>query len=186
MFEICIMKNLLISILTILAGASASAQMNWSPVTYSVKFSISHALGATATGKFSGLSASIVFVPEELAKSKIVATVDANTFYTGNKTRDNNIKAEKYLNATKYPKIAMESTKIVYASDGKGFVGYFDVKIRDKVKNIAVPFSFTQSGDKATFTGSFVINRLDFGVGESSYMLGDEATLNITVEAVKK
>lgn len=186
MFEICIMKNILISILTLVSGAFASAQTNWAPVTYSVKFSISHALGATATGKFSGLNASISFAPEELAKSKITASVDAGTFYTGNKTRDNNIKGEKYLNAPKYPKIIMESTKIVLASGGKGFIGYFDVKIKDKVKNILVPFSFTQSGDKATFTGSFVINRLDFGVGESSYMLGDEATLNITVEAIKK
>jgi polyisoprenoid-binding protein YceI len=186
MFEICIMKNILISILILITGSVASAQLNWSAVTYSVKFSISHALGATATGKFSGLSASIVFVPEELAKSKILATVDASTFYTGNKTRDNNIKAEKYLNATKYPKIAMESTKIVQALGGKGFIGYFDVKIKDKIKNIAVPFSFIQTGDKATFTGSVVINRLDFEVGESSYMLGDEATLDITVEAVKK
>jgi len=41
---------------------------------------------------------------------------------------------------------------------------------------IDVPFTFTEKGNTRAFKGSFKLNRLDFGVGDSSLILADEAT----------
>jgi polyisoprenoid-binding protein YceI len=60
------------------------------------------------------------------------------------------------------------------------------VTIKGKTKMISVPFTFTESNAKGTFKGSFTINRLDFGVGESSFVMGDDVSVKLTLNTTKK
>lgn len=176
-------KSITIYLLTF-TGFLAWNQTVWSVTSYSIKFSIDHALGATAEGKFSELSCTMLFAPKALDKSSMEATVASHTFYTGNATRDRNIKDEKYLNVAKFPTISMKSTKFV--ANETGYLGTFDLQIKGLTKKVTLPFTFTENGDKAVFQGSFNVNRLDFNVGESSVMLGDVLEVKVLLNAIKK
>lgn len=79
----------------------------------------------------------------------------------------------------------MRATLFGKEEDGS-FRGYFKLTIKGKTKDVLVPFTFTEKDGKAIIKGSFTINRLDFGVGESSMILSNNATIIIEVNATKK
>lgn len=171
-------------IFALLFTASIAIATSWTPSTASVKFYIKNA-GVTVDGSLSGLRASVTFDPADLANSSIYASVDTKTIKTGIDKRDAHLQKEEYFDATKYPKIEMTSTAIS-SKGGNNYNGTFNVSIKGKTKSVNVPFTFTETGDKGKFVGSFKINRLDFGVGESSWVLGDDVTVKISLTTTKK
>lgn len=170
--------SLIISTLSFYLGANAQ---NWKPVTAAITFKIKHSLGATAEGSFKGFAGSINFDPMNLASASIKATIDVKTINTGINLRDNTMRSDDYFDVEKYPRISMVSTKIEKTTKENEYVGYFNLTIKNVTKNIKFPFIFTQTNDKGTFTGTFSINRTDYKVGDKSALLGDTATIFITL-----
>ena len=171
-------STLLLVLLTLVALAATS----WSPTTGSVKFYIKNA-GITVDGSLSGLAASVKFDENDLANSSIYATVKVATIKTGIDKRDEHLRSSDYFDVEKYPKITLKSSSI--SKSGKGYLGNFDVTIKDKTKNIAVPFTFDNQGSTGTFKGTLKLDRLDFGVGESSIVLSDDVKVKITLNVKK-
>lgn len=161
----------------------ALAATSWAPTTGSVKFHIKNA-GITVDGSLSGISAAVTFDEDDLANSSIYASVKVNTINTGIGKRDEHLKAEEYFNAAKYPKIEMKSTSFTKTS--KGYNGVFNLTIKGKTKSVNVPFTFDNKGETGTFKGKLKIDRLDFGVGESSFVLSDDVKVDITLNVKKK
>jgi polyisoprenoid-binding protein YceI len=154
---------------------------NWKPVTAAITFKIKHSLGATADGSFKGFAGTIFFDAMNISTAAIKATIDAKSINTGINLRDNTMRSDDYFNVEKYPKISMVSTKIEKNIKENEYTGYFNLTIKNVTKNIKIPFNFVQNGTQATFKGSFAINRTEYGVGEKSALLGDTATITITV-----
>jgi len=168
-----------------LTGFTYRAQnTEWTVVSSTVSFKIKNA-GFTIDGKFGAVTATIVFDETKSSGNSIDAKIDSKTINTGNGTRDGHLKKEDYFGVDKFPKIQMKATLFGKEKDGT-FRGYFKLTIKDKTKDIAVPFSFTQKDGKGLFKGTFIINRLDYGVGESSMILSDNATITIEVNIIKK
>ncbi len=167
-----------LSLLTIVAIASNS----WYPTTGTVVFHIKNA-GITVDGKFSGIAASIKFDEDNLVNSSIFASVKAATINTGISKRDEHLKKADYLDVATYPKIEMSSTTL--AKTSTGYIGQFDVTIKGITKNVSVPFTFENQGKTGTFKGSLKLNRLDFSVGESSFILGDEVNITLMLRVKK-
>lgn len=159
------------------------AEAQWKVSTENIRFAIKN-LGITVDGVFSGLDASINFDPDNLNNSKITAAVKVKTIKTGISMRDDHLISSDYFNAKLYPEIKLVSTSFTKIS-GNSYKGFFNLTIKKTTKNISFPFTFTQNGDKGTFSGTFTINRRDFGVGGSSLTMGDNVTVNITVGVVK-
>lgn len=175
------MKKLNIILLLVLTAGVVLA-ITWSPTTASVLFYIKNA-GVTVDGSLAGLKASVQFDPNDLDNSRIYASVDVNTIKTGIGKRDSHLKQAEYFNAAKYPTIKMESNQ--FTRSGNTYLGRFLVKIKGKTKAYNVPFTFTEKGGKGTFKGEFSLNRLDFGVGESSFILDDDVRVKITLNTTK-
>jgi polyisoprenoid-binding protein YceI len=170
--------SLIISTLNFYFGANAQ---NWKPVTAAVTFKIKHSLGATAEGSFKGFAGSINFEPTNLSNASIKATIDVKTINTGINLRDNAMRSDDYFDVEKYPRISMVSTKIEKTTKENEYFGYFNLTIKNVTKNIKIPFIFAQTNNKGTFTGSFSINRTEYGVGDKSALLGNTATIYITI-----
>lgn len=160
----------------------ALAATSWTPTTGSVKFHIKNA-GITVDGKFSGIAAAIKFDENDLENSSIYASVKATTVNTGIGKRDEHLRKEEYFHVDKYPKIEMRSTS--FTKTAKGFNGQFDVTIKGKTKNISVPFTFDNQRSTGKFKGNLKLDRLDFEVGESGFVLGDDVKIDISL-SVKK
>lgn len=166
-------KTLFITVsLTLITVAATS----WLPTTGSVKFYIKNA-GITVDGSLSGISAAVKFDATDLANSSIYASVKVNTINTGIDKRDEHLKSKEYFDAANHPKIVMRSKS--FTKTAKGFTGVFDMTIRGKTKQLNVPFTFENNGKTGTFKGSLKLDRLDFGVGKSSFVLSDDVKVNI-------
>lgn len=154
----------------------------WKPITASITFKIKHSLGATADGSFKGFIGSFAFDPQHLASASIKASIDVKTINTGINLRDNTMRSDDYFDVEKYPKISIVSTKIEKSSKETEYNGYFNLTIKNITKAIKIPFTFTQNdNNQGIFKSSFAINRIEFGIGEKSALLGDVATINITI-----
>ena len=176
------MKKIQLIFLLLLVATTAIA-LSWTPKTGLVKFYIKNA-GVTVDGSLSGLKASVDFDPSNLASSRINASVNVSTIKTGIEKRDAHLKKAEYFDAAKYPKIEMTSTSFK-SKGGDNYSGTFNLKIKGKTKSITVPFTFKSEGNKGVFVGSFSIDRLDFGVGESSWVLGDDVKVKISLTTEK-
>ncbi len=162
---------------------SLQAQTVWKTTAAGVMFTIKNA-GLSVNGKFTGFTGDVTFSPESLNKAKIIASVDANTINTGIDSRNKHLRKEDYLNVTAYPAIVMQSKFFVKAVDGT-YRGYFKLTLKGVTKDVMIPFIFEESDNKGIITGSFKLNRLDYGVGGKSVVLSDEVTIAIKLNLEK-
>ncbi|HEY9195609.1 MAG TPA: YceI family protein [Mucilaginibacter sp.] len=169
-----------VTILAFLAFYSfAQSKVVSSEVTFKIKN-----LGFNVGGSFSGLNADINFKPAALAASSIEASVASNTVNTDNESRDNHLKSEDYFDAAKYPRITVKSVSFKHKS-GNNYTGVFNVTIKDKTKPVEIPFTYTETGNTATFKGDFQVLRTDFGVGGKNVILSNEANVSVAIGVSK-
>ena len=164
---------ILLLLVTSLAFAQGNATIGHSTITFQIKN-----LGINTHGTIGGLKAEAKFNPADLAASAIEATVDVNTINTDNESRDHHLKSEDYFDVAKYPKITLKSISFKHKG-GINYVGTFTLTIKDKTKQVEIPFTYSAD----SFKGEFKINRRDYGVGGGSLILSEEVT--IAIEAGK-
>lgn len=140
-----------------------------------VSFQIKNA-GLKVDGTFSGVESKIYFNAADLPNAKIDATVDVKTINTDINSRDNHLKKEEYFDIDKYPKMSLKLSS-VRALHNNTFEGNFELQIKSTKKNIVVPFTYSNK----TLMANFIINRRDFGVGGSSWILSDKVLIKIEV-----
>lgn len=141
-------------------------------------------VGIGVDGTLKGLKGNIKFDPKNLSASSFDVTVDVATINTDNTKRDNHLRNDDFFDAPKYPTIRIRTTKIS-SSGGNNHAASATLTIKNKSKNISLPFTAKPTSNGYTFTGSFTINRLDFGVGGSSLTMSDDVKVNLTVVAKK-
>lgn len=141
--------------------------------------------GISIDGSLKNFSGSIKFDPNNLAGSSISGSVDASTIDTYNTLRNNHLKEkEEFFNIAKYPKLSMKSTKI--EKTDTGFLGTFDLTMKETTKTIKMPFTVSAEGDKLVFKGSFVLNRRDWKVGGGTLGLSNDVTVSITLNTLSQ
>jgi polyisoprenoid-binding protein YceI len=141
-------------------------------------------MGVGVDGTIGGLQADVQFNAANLSSSTIGASVDANTINTDNSSRDDHLKGEDFFDVPHYPKISLKSVSFKHKS-GNNYMGTFTLTVKDKSKQIEMPFTFLEKENTVEFKGSFKINRVDYGVGSSSMVLSEEVAINIDCEQKK-
>lgn len=176
----------IIALLTGLATCiSLSAQL-YKPVEEksTVKFKIKNFGFNTVTGSFKGIQGTIRFLPENLAASAMDVTVDAKTVNTGINLRDNHLRKEEYFDVKKHPLIRFVSVRITPSSKTGTLFMFGKLTIKNVTRDISFPFTATEQDGGYLFNGEFKINRIDFGVGESS-SVSDNLTVVLNVFGAK-
>ncbi|MBI2722005.1 MAG: sodium-translocating pyrophosphatase [Bacteroidetes bacterium] len=129
------------------------------------------------------------------AGTKIYISIDAKSINTQNSYRDEHLQKEDFFDGSKHPKIIFEGSQIVKDSTGSEYPYKVtgNLTIKGIVKIATINFNYVGSqlkeNEKGKYTvvgfeGKCVINRTDFNIGEGGG-LGDNVTLNITLEAIK-
>jgi polyisoprenoid-binding protein YceI len=147
-----------------------------------VEFKIKNA-GINVDGSMAGVSGSIVFSPSALDKSSVQVQLSASTLSTGIAGRDSHLKKEEYFNVKTYPTIQFVSK--VFKKTATGFLVTGILTIKGKSKEVDIAFTFKEFPNSAQFEGSVEINRLDFGVGSSSWVLSDVAKISLNIWVTK-
>jgi polyisoprenoid-binding protein YceI len=162
---------------------AAFAPVNWRLSNSAITFKIKHA-GLVVNGSLAGTQTEINFDPANPAQSTIVASLETSTVETGIALRNKHLRKEQYLHVDKYPRITMRSTKIE-KTGSNSYIGHFDLEIKETTKNIQVPFTFTANTSGGEFKGAFKINRLDYGVGESNWLMDNEVVVSIQLNVTR-
>ena len=143
---------------------------------YSIKFT-----GSRAEGTFSGLTGIVAYDPADLGSATMRVVVDATTIKTGNSLKDKHARGDSWFDVAKYPKISFQSTAFDRA--GSGYVVRGDLTLHGVKKPVAIPFQFSQQGNKGVFTGKFKVNRKDFGINGNAlgFTVGEEFDVTLRV-----
>ncbi len=128
-------------------------------------------------GGFKGLKANLVFNENDLPASKLSASIDASTISTGSSLRDKH--ARQGLDAEKYQTIKFESESIVKGANGYTALG--KLYIKDVIKAIKIPFTFTKTTNGGVFEGGFNIKPEEYNVTKMGTPEEIDIQLNIPV-----
>ena len=137
-------------------------------------------MGVAVDGSLSNPTGTVIFDPADLSNSSVSATVDVSTIDTGISARDKDLKKEEYFDVEKYPTIRFRSTSITKTNSGYQASGKLTIK--GTTKNVSVPFTV----ENDVFKGRFNLDRLDYQVGEDSWILSDEVRVQFTLPVNKK
>lgn len=174
------MKPTVLLLMLLLLCDVLHAQPQWQVDSASVAFAVTNA-GLPVHGSFADLEADVGFDPDDPEHSMILASVDASTVDTGIGLRNRHLRKRDYFHVDQHPRIRMESVRIE-RRDFDAYRGTFLLEIRGIQREVTVPFTFTHNSASGTFEGSFMLDRLDFGLGESSLILADDITVQLTVD----
>jgi polyisoprenoid-binding protein YceI len=153
--------------------------INKSKISFKIKN-----LGINTGGTIGGLQANIQFNPADLATNSVEASVETKTINTDNDSRDEHLRSDDFFGVVRYPKITIKSISFKH-NGGKNYTGTFNLTIKDKTKQIDIPFTYIDEGTIVAIKGNFKIDRLDFGVGGNSMILSNEVTVNVEAEIGK-
>lgn len=156
------MKKLIYpAIIALVIGTSAFTAVNnvmlWKVKedVYTVKFT-----SKKFDGTFTGLKSELHFDENNLAGSRLTATIDANTINTGNGMRNGH--AKKGLDTKTFQTVKFTSTSIIKTTGGYEATG--NLTIKDVTRQIKIPFTFIKNAEGGVFAGTFSIKPADFNV----------------------
>jgi polyisoprenoid-binding protein YceI len=150
---------------------------SWSYQSGKVSFIIRNA-GLKVEGEFAEPKAMVDFPESQPEKARIHGFVDVSGIKTGIDMRDRHLKGKEYFDAAAHPQISMNLQKL--EKSGNKLSGLFQVRMKGREKEIRIPVQFLKTSEtSAALQCSFTLNRLDFGIGSSSWTLSDEVTVRI-------
>ena len=158
-----------------------------------VNFKVKHMTISTVTGRFDDFDGTFDFDPATSTLKAARVTIRSASITTDNDRRDNHLRSDDFLNAVKYPQITFESTGVTPGKDGH-FQVTGNLTIRDVTKPVVLDVDFggavhdAMMGDRAAFTATTTINRLDYGVkwnktlDSGGLMVSNDVQIQIGVE----
>jgi polyisoprenoid-binding protein YceI len=146
-----------------------------------ITFSIRN-FGFKTGGILAAPEGDILFNPDDLSKSSFHMTIKSESINTDNSSRDEHLKEEDYFDVKNYPLIRYVSTSVKAGGKKGAYETTGTLTIKNKSKEISMPFTAEKNGNGWLFSGSFKMNRRDFGIGGSS-TISNELTVNVKVLA---
>src|SRR5438477_2280149 len=155
--------------LTIPAGATTST---WQidPAHTAAGFSVKHMVIATVRGQFKAVTGTVNWDDQDISKSTVDVTIDANTVDTSEPKRDADLKSPNFFDVANYPTITFKSNQIEKVSAGKLQVTG-DLTIHGTTKEVVLDVEGPSQAIKDPWGNTRValnattkINRQEYGV----------------------
>lgn len=159
----------------------ALAQSDMIKAKTDIRFTIKNA-GLNVEGTFGEAKTTVHFDEKKPELAAFAAVVAVSSINTGIRARDRHLLKEDYFHAAQYPDIQMKSRRIS-RKDSQHWQGEFDLTIRGITKTLTIPFTYQKTAEKVIFTALFSLNRLDFQVGTSNWLMGDEVKVRVRIES---
>lgn len=167
-------KLILLSfLLTSLFGQTIDADKSY------VKFKVRNMSIRDVHGTITDMQGTVKFDSQNLDSAIFDVSVDLNTINTADEKRDAHLKNEDFFEIDKWPTINFRSLQITDQDSVYSVTG--NLTIKDVTKEVTVPFTIMETDSTITFTGSGVVNRLDYNVGidYNNFKIGYGINLNI-------
>src|SRR5512146_259483 len=194
------MSRILIALILVIAVPLAASADTWQidPGHTSVGFTVRHMTISSVRGQFDKVAGTITANGNDPASVVIEATIDTASIDTRSVDRDADLKSANFLDVAKYPAMTFKSTRVEPAGPGKfNVVGDLTLHGVTKEVTLAVdvpsaPIKDPWGNERAGAFATAKISRKAFGltwnklIEAGGAVGGDEVSISIDVEAVKK
>jgi len=171
-------------------SANAGDTFKVDPVHTFVLFSVQHLGIANTYGRFNDISGTVVFDKDNPSKSSVELSVPVESLDTHNSIRERSLKSPDFFDAKQFPTMTFKSTKVEGSGETLKVSG--DLTIHGVTKPLTVDFKKGGEG-KGVFgemrgggETRFTIKRSDFGMNFEQGEVGNEVTIILSVEGIKK
>ncbi len=142
--------------------------------------------GAEFTGQFKTFDAKINFDQEALDSLTISVTIDMASVDTNAGDRDSQLPTAAWFDTSQFTTAIFESNTI-RSLGGDNYEAEGKLSIKGIAQDVTLPFSLVIDGNKASSTGSLILDRLDYQVGSGDWanesMVGFPVTVSFSIEA---
>ncbi len=171
-------------------SGDAAAWFDVDPVHSTIIFGINHLGVSTFYGRINNPTGEFHLDPANPAASSFKISAKTENVDTNSGDRDRHLKSGDFFDAKQFADITFRSTAV----DRSGKSTYNvtgDLTLHGVTRPINIVVEHigtkeTRMGVRSGFSTNFTIKRSDFGMGFMLGMLGDEVTLMIGIEGVKK
>lgn len=153
--------------LAALFAGPALAQQKLIPAQSQIVF-VSKQMGVPVEGHFRKFEAQLSFDPARPQTSRIAFTVDTGSATLGVPETDAELPKAVWFNVAKFPQATFQSTAVKGLGGGK-FEVAGKLVIKGNSHDVVVPVTLTQNAGVTTASGSFVIKRLVYKIGEAEW-----------------
>jgi polyisoprenoid-binding protein YceI len=154
-----------------------------------VFWKISHGGFTHVLGQFRKIDlVEITFDPEDVANSKVKASIEAASLDSNHYYRDNFTRSEQFLNAREFKDITFVSTEVEQTGENTGTMTG-DLTLRGVTKPVTFDVTYNKTGEHLSgnylidgFSAATTIKRSEFGIDAFIPWVGDEVEIMIEIE----
>ncbi|HEY2925688.1 YceI family protein [Piscinibacter sp.] len=125
-------------------------------------------MGVPVDGRFRRFDAQLAFDPKKPEAATVALTIDLASVALGVAEAEAELAKPDWFGIKQFPQATFQSTSVKPAGPGR-----FDVAgklaIKGAARDVVVPVVLAQAGGTTTATGSFVIKRLDYRIGDGDW-----------------
>ena len=182
---------------TLTAPQTTTTTWNLDPVHSVAEFKVKHMMISNVKGQFTGITGVLTLDENDIAGSRVEATIDASTINTREAQRDAHLKSADFFDVEQFPTLSFRSTQVKRTGDDELAVTG-DLTIHGVTRQVTFqvegptaagkdPWGNTRIGLSATTK----INRRDFGLTWNAaletggILVGEDVIITLDLEFVK-
>jgi len=175
----------------------STSQWNLDPAHSVAEFKVKHMMISNVKGQFTGVSGHLTLDETDITKSRVEATIDANTINTREPQRDAHLKSADFFDVEKHPTLEFRTTSIRTTDEGEleaaGILTIHGVsrEVKFAVEGPTAPAQDPWGNLRLGLSASTKFNRKDYGLTWNAaleaggVLVGEDVAITLDVEFVK-
>jgi len=151
--------------LAMLAPAAQAVEFNQLQLNRSSLSFVYKQMNVPVEGQFKSFRSKLAYDPAKPAAAKAELEIDLASIDAGSKDANDEVAGKAWFNTKAFP-IAKFVATSVKPLGGNRLELAGKMSIKGKTLDLVTPVTVTQQGNAATFDGSLVLKRADYGIGD--------------------
>jgi polyisoprenoid-binding protein YceI len=182
---------------TLTAPQTTTTTWNLDPVHSVAEFKVKHMMISNVKGQFTGITGVLTLDENDIAGSRVEATIDASTINTREAQRDAHLKSADFFDVEQFPTLGFRSKQVKRTGDDELAVTG-DLTIHGVTRQVTFQVEGPTAAGKDPWGNTRIglsaatkINRRDFGLTWNAaletggILVGEDVTITLDLEFVK-
>lgn len=151
--------------LAVLAPAAQAVEFNQLQLNKSSLSFVYKQMNVPVEGQFKSFRSKLAFDPAKPAAAKAELEIDLASIDAGSKDANDEVAGKAWFNTKTFPIAKFVSTSVKPLGGNRVELAG-KMSIKGKTLDLVTPVTVTQQGNSASFDGSLVLKRADYGIGD--------------------